>query len=364
MPLNKKQENTGVHRIRPEIQTLRAYTVQASDGLIKLDAMENPYSWPKHMRDEWLDQLRDVPLNRYPDASGSELKQHLRQTMNIPQQTEILLGNGSDELIQIVQLCLSGPGGAMLAPAPSFVMYEMTARFVGARYFSVPLCSDFSLDLDAMCNAIRKHNPSVVFLAYPNNPTGNLFDRAAVDEIIRVTNGLVVLDEAYYIFAHDSYYDQIERHDNLVVMRTLSKLGLAGLRLGFLVGPAPWVGQFEKVRMPYNVGALTQRTAAFALQKMNVFKRQAEFIVAERERVYAALRAMPELTPFTSQTNFILFRSAQMPAAVLFQKLVERGILIKNFHHAGTVLHQCLRVSIGTQDENDKFLQAVDECLR
>ena len=215
-----------------------------------------------------------------------------------------------------------------------------------------------------MCSAIHEYDPAVVFLAYPNNPTGNLFERAAMDAVIQATNGLVVVDEAYYIFAGDSYYQQLELHENLVVMRTLSKLGLAGLRLGFLVGPEAWVSQFEKVRMPYNVGVLTQNTAAFALQKLEVFERQAKLIVVERDRVHAALRAIPGLTPFTSQTNFILFRSEQMPASDLFQKLIAHGILIKNFHRAGTVLDQCLRVSIGTAEENDSFLQAVEECMR
>lgn len=363
MPINKQREGGKGHQVRPEIQALRAYNVQASDGLIKLDAMENPYSWPGDMRDEWLNQMRNVPLNRYPDAGGCELKQSLREKLGIPQHMAILLGNGSDELIQIVQLCLSGPASVMLAPTPSFVMYEMAAQFVGARFFNVPLCPDFSLDLDAMCDAIHRHDPAVIFLAYPNNPTGNLFDREAMDEIIRTTRGLVVIDEAYYVFAGTSYYDQIELHDNLVVMRTLSKLGLAGLRLGFLVGPESWLGQFEKVRMPYNVSALTQCTATFALQKLGVFESQARQIIAERERVYAALHAKNGCTPFASQTNFILFRSERVPATDLFHKLIEHGILIKNFHRAGSVLEQCLRVSVGTPDENDKFLTAIDQCL-
>ena len=360
----QKEINTGKqHRVRPEIQALQAYSVQPSEGLIKLDAMENPHSWPAEMREEWLNQLRDVPLNRYPDAGACELKRHLRYALDIPQQMEVLLGNGSDELIQIVQLCLSGPNSTVLAPVPSFVMYEMTTQFVGAKFLGVPLRADFAIDLDATCDAISKYDPSIVFLAFPNNPTGNLFEREAMNEIIRSTKGLVVVDEAYYIFAGASFYDQIEHHDNLVVLRTLSKLGLAGLRLGFLVGPDYWVQQFEKVRMPYNVGALTQSSAAFALRKLNVFIQQAEWITAERDRVYAALLAQEGLTPFPSQTNFILFRSERMSADDLFEQLVEHGVLLKNFHRSGTVLDQCLRVSMGTREENDRFLAALDKIL-
>lgn len=362
--LNQRSEGDKVKdRVRADIQASSAYRVHESNGLVKLDAMENPYSWPESMQDEWLQHLRGVPLNRYPDPGGENLKQCLREKLNIPNDMEILLGNGSDELIQIVQLCMGTPGSVMLAPSPSFVMYEMAAKFVGAKFIDVPLKSDFSIDLDAMGSAVRKHDPAVVFLAYPNNPTGNLFDHDAVDSIIRMTRGLVVLDEAYHIFAGSSYLDQLKLYDNLVVMRTLSKLGLAGLRLGFLVGPKTWLHEFEKVRMPYNVGVLTQSTAEFALQRLDVFERQASQIIAERKRVFKALVDRDGVTPFPSQTNFILFRSERLLATDLFSRLVEYGILIKNCHQTGPGLDQCLRVSIGTENDNTAFLAALDKCL-
>ena len=350
-------------QVRAEIQALDAYRVVESEGLIKLDAMENPYSWPKSMQDEWLEHLRGLPLNRYPDPSGKRLKQTLRDVFNIGQEMEILLGNGSDELIQIVQMCMGASGSVMLSPSPSFVMYEMAAKFIGAKFVNVPLASDFSLDMNAMRTAINKHNPAVIFLAYPNNPTGNLFDRETMDEIVRASNGLVVVDEAYQIFADSSYYDQLGLHDNLVVMRTLSKLGLAGLRLGFLAGPRTWLSEFEKIRMPYNVGVLTQATAEFALQRLNIFEQQAAQIIAERERLFAALAGRADITPFPSQTNFILFRSESLPATDLFNRLIDQGVLIKNCHQTDPALKQCLRVSIGTKQDNNAFLAALDKCL-
>ena len=316
-------------RVRAEIQALDAYRIVESEGLIKLDAMENPYSWPKSMQDEWLENLRGLSLNRYPDPSGQRLKQTLRDTFDIGHEMEILLGNGSDELIQV----------------------------------GVPLESDFSIDLNAMRTAIKRYDPAVIFLAYPNNPTGNLFDYDAMDEIIRTSKGLVVVDEAYHIYSDSSCYDRLGLHSNLVVMRTLSKLGLAGLRIGFLVGPKTWLNEFEKVRMPYNVGALSQATAEFALKRLDIFEQQAAQIIAERERLFLALTGMSDITPVPSQTNFILFRSDRLPATDLFDRLIEHGILIKNCHQSDPALKQCLRVSIGTKNDNNAFLSALEKCL-
>jgi histidinol-phosphate aminotransferase len=350
-------------RVRAEIRALTAYPVSGCEDLTKLDAMENPYQWPADMQEEWLDHLRGVPLNRYPDPTASRLKQSLRDNLDIPGEMEILLGNGSDELIQIIQLCTIDRDGFVVAPSPSFVMYEMTARFVGVRFVGVPLAADYSIDEDAMLRAIDDHDPAVVFLAYPNNPTGNLFDRGVMDRIIRRARGLVVVDEAYHAFSETSYVDQIGSHDNLVVMHTLSKLGLAGLRLGYLIGPAAWLKEFDKVRMPYNINVLTQRTVEFALQRMDVFERQASQIISERRRLYAFLKSRAGVTPYPSQANFILFCSDGLPASELFDQLVAQGILVKSFSQAGSGLDRCLRVSVGTAEENDAFMAALDKTL-
>lgn len=338
---------------------MSAYQVRDSDGLIKLDAMENPHPWPEGMEDEWLHFLRGVPLNRYPDPSARVLKDRLRDNLGLKDGIDILLGNGSDELIQIVQMCAVGRDGVIVAPEPSFVMYEMAARFVGGKFVGVPLAGDFSLDEEAMLEALAVHRPSVVFLAYPNNPTGNLFDRGSIDRIIRAAPGVVVLDEAYHAFAEDSFADRVGRSDNLVVMRTLSKLGLAGLRLGYMIGPSALLNEFEKVRLPYNVSTLTQRTAEFVLGRLAVFEAQASRIIEERERVFRALSELGGITPFPSRTNFILFRSDNREAQVLFDRLLDRGILLRGFGSTGTVLDDCLRVSIGTREENDAFLEAL-----
>jgi histidinol-phosphate aminotransferase len=343
--------------VRPEIRALAAYHVPPAEGYIKLDAMENPYRWPAAMVEEWLGLLRDVSLNRYPDPSAAALKARLKEAMAVPADMELLLGNGSDELIQMLAMTVAAPGRVVLAPEPSFVMYRMIATFVGMEYVGVPLAADFSLDLEAMLAAMERHQPALVFLAYPNNPTGNLFDAAAMEAIIAACPGLVVVDEAYHAFADSSFMARLGRYDNLVVMRTVSKMGLAGLRLGLLAGPAAWLTEFDKTRLPYNINVLTQVSADFALSHRTVLEEQTRQICRDREALWQALSAMAGVEVFPSRANFILFRVAE--ADKVFAALKAQGVLIKNLNPAGGALRGCLRVTVGTAAENAAFLQAL-----
>lgn len=349
--------------IRPEVRALGAYRVVDATGLVKLDAMENPYPWPGDLTDAWLARLRDTQLNRYPDPAAAELKQRLRETLQIPAGAELLLGNGSDELIQILITAVGGREAVVMSVDPSFVMYRQIAGGLGMRYVGVPLTADFQLDPSATLTAIEQHRPRVVFLAYPNNPTGNLFDIAAVREIIAATPGLVVLDEAYSAFSGKSFLGRVLDHPNLLVMRTVSKLGLAGLRLGFLVGRPDWLSQLDKLRLPYNINTLTQVSAEFALSNMGVLEQQARKIAADREGLAAAMAALPGLTVFPSQANFILFRVPRGTVDVVFEGLRARGILVKNVSAAGSALSDCLRVTVGSPAETAGFLQALTKCL-
>lgn len=347
------------HWIRPELRELTAYHVPDSSGMIKLDAMENPYRWPEDLHGEWLGMLADVTVNRYPDPQAQVVQQKLRTVMHIPPSMDVMLGNGSDELIQIIALAFSAPGRVLLAPEPTFAMYRMIALFTGMQFVGVPLRDDFRLDGQAMLQAIKQHQPAVVFLAYPNNPTGNLFDRAQIDAIIQASPGLVVIDEAYHAFAGDSYMPQLGSADNLVVMRTLSKMGLAGLRLGLLAGPPAWLREFEKVRLPYNINVLTQASVAFALEHVDVFNAQTAAICAAREQLLSELQGIDGVRAYPSRANFILFRVPSGRATLIFEGLKRAGILIKNLHRADTPLTDCLRVTIGTPEENTRFLAAL-----
>ena len=349
--------------IRPEIRALKAYHVPDATGLVKLDAMENPYSWPEDVRRQWMKVLQGVVLNRYPDPDARRLRERLRSALAVPAGMELILGNGSDELIQLVLMAVARPGAVVLAPTPTFVMYEMIATFTGMKFIGVPLTADFSLDMPAMLDAIATHKPAVIFLAYPNNPTGNLFASSDVARVIDAASGLVVLDEAYHAFAGQSFMDRLGKHDNLLVMRTLSKQGLAGLRLGVLAGPRAWLAEFNKVRLPYNIGSLTQASAEFALTHLALLDEQARQIRQDREQLFQALGRLPGVHAWPSQTNFILFRVEGRNADDVFEGLRARGVLIKNLNSSGGVLKGCLRVTVGTPSENDAFLKALEAAL-
>jgi len=349
--------------VRPEIRALSAYHVPNAAGLIKLDAMENPYGWPPEMLSQWLETLRQVELNRYPDPIARELKDRLRTAMAVPPGADILLGNGSDEIIQMLLLALADSQQTVLSVEPGFVMYHMIATFAGMQYVGVPLKADFSLDTDAVLAAIAKHQPAIVFLAYPNNPTGNLFSEADIKTIIQATPGVVVIDEAYHAFADESFMPQVMDYDNLLVMRTVSKMGLAGLRLGLLAGPAAWLDEFEKVRLPYNINVLTQASAEFALQHAEVLQAQTDQIKQDRNWLDQALRQIDGLTVYPSRANFILFRVPDGQADVLFEALKAAGVLVKNLDKAGGLLKDCLRVTVGTPTENTAFISALKQIL-
>lgn len=346
--------------IRPAVLSAAAYRVPDAEGLVKLDAMENPYIFPESLRGQWLERLRRVDLNRYPDAAGRRLKDLLRRAFAVPDSAGVLLGNGSDEIIQMICLALARTGAVVMAPEPSFVMYEVCARIAGMEFVGVPLDGhDFSLDLPAMEKALELHRPAVVFLAWPNNPTGTLLPRADLKAVITQSPGIIVVDEAYYAYSGHSCLNDLERHDNLLVLRTLSKLGMAGLRLGFLAGRNCWLEQLEKLRPPYNVGSLTQASAEFFLEHLEVFEDQVKRVCAERDRLTSILAAMPGITVWPSSANFLLFRVADVPASTFFERLKEKGVLIKLLDGVHPALEGCLRVTIGTPEENETFAAAM-----
>lgn len=347
--------------IRPEILALSAYHVPPATGMIKLDAMENPYSLPSVLRDEIAQLTANAPVNRYPDASATLLKAALRQALAISDDMDILLGNGSDEIIQIIAMALAKPNAVLMSVEPAFVMFRMIATFANIQYVGVPLKKDFSLDLEAMLAAITKHKPAVIFLAYPNNPTGNLFNADAILSIIQATPGIVVIDEAYHAFADASFISRLTQYPNLLLMRTLSKLGLAGLRLGLLVGRSEWLMQFEKMRLPYNVGIMTQLIAEKVLHHTHVLLEQAEAIKSERKKMNTYLGTISGIEVFPSDANFILFRIHA--ASQIFQALKQRKILIKNLDGTHPLLENCLRVTIGTPDENSQFCATLHAIL-
>lgn len=353
--------------IRPEVRALAAYHVPDASGFVKLDAMENPYTLPDGLRAELAHRLADVAMNRYPVPSYAALKSKICDKLGVPAGFDVILGNGSDELITIVSVACAKPGAKVLAPTPGFVMYAMSAKFAGMEFVGVPLKPDFTLDKAAMLAAILEHKPAITYLAYPNNPTGNLFDAADMEEIIRAVGdtGVVIVDEAYQPFAQASFMPRLPDCGNLIVMRTVSKLGLAGIRLGYMSASKALLAEFDKVRPPYNVNVLTQAAAEFVLDHVDVLDAQAATLRGERTRLIAELAALPGVEVFPSAANFLLIRvkTQNIHADGVFSALLDRKVLIKNVGKMHPLLENCLRVTVSTPEENRLFLDALKASL-
>lgn len=359
--------------IRADVRAASGYHVPESPGYIKLDAMENPYELPAPLRAELARRLAEAVLNRYPVPSYATLKHAICAKLGVPEGYDVILGNGSDELISIIAMATARQDrrAVIVAPIPAFVMYQRSAQFAGMDFVGVPLLPDFSLDQPAMLAAIREHKPAVLFLAYPNNPTGNLYDAADMAELIDALGdtGIAVVDEAYEPFARTSFMGHLPEFENLVVMRTLSKLGLAGIRLGYMSAAPALLAQFDKVRPPYNISVLNYECALFALAHQDVFAAQAEQIRAQRAMLLIVLRTMPEVKAWDSDANMILVRilakgdDGGEKAQKVFDGLKARGILVKNVSKMHPLLANCLRLTVGTADENLQLLTALKESL-
>lgn len=349
---------------RADVRAQSAYHVPDAAGMVKLDAMENPYPLPAALRQELALRLADVALNRYPVPSYLALKEAICREQQVPPGYDVLLGNGSDELISIIATACAGAGRKVLAPEPGFVMYAASARLAGLDYVGVPLRADFTLDLPAMLAALAQHRPAVTYLAYPNNPTGTLFDAQQVLQIVAAAApfGIVVVDEAYGPFAPHSLMDQLPRFNNMVLMRTVSKLGLAGIRLGYMAAAPALLRQFDKVRPPYNINVLTETAALFMLEHLDVLQAQAARLRAARAELASRMAQLPGVDVFPSAANFVLIRVPD--ADKVFAALAARKVLVKNAGRMHGLLQNCLRITVGAEHENLLLLAALAEALQ
>lgn len=354
--------------IRQDIQSMHAYAIQNAAGMVKLDAMENPFSLPSELQKQLGERLGAVAINRYPGARVDDLKRALAAYVDLPPGHALMLGNGSDELISLLAMACDTPGASILAPVPGFVMYAMGAQLQGLVFHGVPVTADFELDEAAMLAAMQEHQPAVTYLAYPNNPTANLWDAGAIRRLIAQAatfGGLVVMDEAYQPFSSRSWLSEMraqpEANANVLLMRTLSKFGLAGVRLGYLLGPAALVQEVDKLRPPYNVSVLNAECALFALEHAEVFAAQAVQICEQRTVLIEALARMPGVYPFPSDANMVLVRVPD--AQRCFDALKARGLLVKNVSKMHPLLDQCLRLTVGTPLENALLISALPDCL-
>jgi len=343
--------------LRADVQGMHGYAVQPSAGFVKVDTMENPFRLPDALRQALGQRLAEVALNRYPAERGDVLRAELARHASMPADCDIMLGNGSDELISLLTLAADVPGNVVMAPLPGFVMYEMSARLQGLKFVGVPLTPDFELDGPAMLAAVREHQPALLYLAYPNNPTANLWRDDVIDALIEAAPGLVVIDEAYQPFASRDSLARLRRHEHVLLMRTMSKFGLAGVRIGYLMGRKPLIAEIDKLRPPFNISVLNCEAALFALEHADEYARQAATIRVERDKLLRELQALPGVTPFPSEANMILARVPD--ARRVFEGMRARGVLVKNVSGLHPLLADCIRITIGTPEENPQTLAAL-----
>lgn len=350
-----------LYLVKPEVLGLTAYRAEKPrPDLIKLDANESPFPLPEELRQELRCALDRVDVHRYPDPQADRLRSVLAAQLQVAPGA-LVLGNGSDELIQLLLLATSGPGTTVLAPVPTFSMYELIARAQGLCFEGVPLGPRFEPDLPRLIETIERQRPKVIFLATPNNPTGGVFSESEIFKILAVAPGLIVVDEAYGPYAGQTMLPRLVDQERLVILRSLSKIGLAGLRIGYLVAHPALAAELEKVRLPFNLNAYSQAAAVLLLNHQEWIDANVREVVLERVRVMNRLVTLPGVEAFPSAANFVLFRTTR-PGDDLFDALLQQGVVVRNL---GSVpgLQDCLRVTVGTKAENDRFVDALTKSL-
>ena len=339
--------------VRDKIKGLKAYQVENLDEGTKLHANENPYPPSPELLKKISQRLDELELNRYPDPDCRSLKEAIANTTGaLPEQ--IIIGNGSDELIQYLMQVLCDEGDTISFPDPTFAMYSITAQCLGLNSVSFPLNDNWDFEARSALEVLAEYKSRIVFISYPNNPTGNCFSAQEIQQVIEQFRGIVVLDEAYHDFSGKSFLNQMEKHNNLVILRSLSKIGLAGLRIGYGIFPAILAEQVNKVRLPYNSNSVSQWVATELLNNFAYAQNQIDSILEERNRLMGELSKLPSITVYPSNSNFILFQ-APNGGERLFNDLKDNGTLLRNLS-SHPRLKNCLRVTIGTKQENDQFM--------
>ena len=342
-------------RISKNVRSISPYSVPRVECSVKLDGNESPYDLEAEEKLLLSERLAELPVNRYPDPEALGVRSTLSRVVGFPTDG-ILLGNGSDEIIQMIVEVFGGKSGRVLVPSPTFSMYRITSLILGKQVTEVALDENFDIDLEPTLEMIRAEDPDIVFLATPNNPTGNSFSEEKVLEILETSAGAVVLDEAYCDFSKKSYIPHIEKYENLLVLRTMSKIGFAGARLGMLFARPQIVSEVNKARLPYNINSLSQVAMSFALENPEITERKIDLILSERERLRDALERIDAIQVYPTDANFFLVRVPD--ADFLFSELVKNDILVRRFEGEGR-LGDCLRITVGTSDENDRLIEAL-----
>jgi len=346
--------------VRKEVLNQEAYCASSVPCRIRLDANENPYTLSASQKSKIIESLEKVPLNRYPEPGSPELRRGFAGLYGVDEDM-LIVGNGSDELIQLLLIAVKGGASGVMIPVPTFAMYKISALNTGHRVIEVPLDDRFDLDVDSMLEIIKNRSPELVFLSYPNNPTGNCFNPGKIEAVIRASSGIVVVDEAYFNFAGRTFLPYLDKYDNLAVLKSLSKAGLAAMRIGIFIGCPLLAKELNKVRLPYNLNAFSQIIARFYVENEADFQKQADKVAGKREDLFRGLSKIDGIRPYPSDANFILF-NCSFDTGSVYKGLIKREILIRKFNAPG-ILGSCMRVTVGNCKENDEFLEALRDVV-
>lgn len=345
-------------KIREEVQTLKPYYIEELQVKIKLDANESPYELPQEEKEELIKQLTAISLNRYPDPQGKTLKELLAKKEKIvPEQ--IILGNGSDEIINMI-LMIFKEGAKVMFPAPGFAMYAISSKILGKTLLPYALKEPYyEVDEELFFQILTENEPELVFIANPNNPTGNLFPPETLEKALeQFKDTIFVSDEAYFPYSQQTMIDKLSKYKNLLIMRSLSKIGFASIRLGYLMGDKTVIQAINKVRLPYNINTLTQKIAEYITKKNDLITQWISDTIEERERLYKTLTALNIFT-LPSKGNFITFK---IEKSGFYNYLLENGIIVKDLSQSFG-MKNFYRVTVGKKEENDYFIKLLNKFI-
>jgi len=349
-----KTKNSPLERVNSEVKEINSYSVPKINCSIRLDGNESPFETNTELLSLFSKEISEVDLNRYPDPESADLRKIISDNFNFPVEG-LLIGNGSDELIQMLIETVTGKSGVVLVPSPTFSMYRLTSLILKNNIVETDLDENFDLNTEDILNKIEVHNPDLLFFASPNNPTGNAFSQDKIIKVIEATSGIVVVDEAYFDYYGNTFIPLIKKYNNLIVLRTLSKIGFAAIRLGILFGNEEIVRQINKTRLPYNINTLSQKIAEIVLSNDELLKENYNKITGERERIFKELNKIKSIKVYQSDANFFLIKVPD--AEYCFKEMTKKDILIRNLS-SSSKLDGCIRVTIGTNEENNAFLDA------
>lgn len=353
----------GVRPAAPQLADIVPYDPKYIPAEVMISANENASDVPFELRREIEREVRKVAFNRYPDPLANGLRDLIAEANGLDRD-QVIMGNGGDELLFDMALAWGGPGRTFLNMPPTFSVYKNNAQLTNTTIVDVPRLPDFSIDEDAVIARLEQGDIDYTIVTSPNNPSGNLVDITFVERMLQASDALVMIDEAYFEFSRQTVRPLLGRYENLIILRTFSKaFSLAGVRMGYLLGSESVLREFKKVRQPYSVDAVSQAIARVVYANRAEFEKGIQLIIDERARLLDALGAMRGVKAYPSDANYILFRlDDSVDAGQVWQRLLDAGVLVRDFSRSAG-LENCLRVSVGSPDENTRFLEELGKVL-